>query len=264
MDLGTPRIMAILNATPDSFYQGSRVNDPASALERAGEMIRSGADIIDIGAASTRPGAEPISEEMEKERLKEILGAFRERWPEMPLSLDTWRAGVATWAREQFEIDMINDISAGSLDPGMFGTAAKLNIPYVLMHMQGSPENMQDEPSYEQVTDEVLRFLGEKVEKLRDAGMTDLVIDPGFGFGKTLEQNFSLLGQLEAFRIMELPILVGLSRKSMIYKALDSTAEQALNGTTALHMAALLKGASILRVHDVAEARECIRLFQQF
>jgi len=263
MNLSTPRVMGIINVTPDSFYEGSRVTEAAQALEKAKEMIEEGADILDVGAVSTRPGSQEISETEELERLSPILEAIREAFPDFPVSVDTWRAGVARTVKERFGIQLINDISAGTLDPDMFPTMAQLGIPYIIMHMQGTPSNMQDDPVYENVVDELLQFFAERVNKLRLLGVNDIVIDPGFGFGKTLEQNYELLGQFESFRILELPLMAGISRKSMIYKLLDSEPDHALNGTTAAHMAVLLKGASLIRVHDVKAAVETVKIFQQ-
>ena len=263
MNLSTPRVMGIINATPDSFYGGSRVSEPELALEKAREMINQGADILDVGAVSSRPGSQEITETEELERLSPVLEAIREDFPDFPVSVDTWRAGVARTVRERFGIQLINDISAGSFDPDMFPTMAKLEIPYIIMHMQGSPANMQDDPAYENLVDELLQFFAERVYKLRKLGLNDIVIDPGFGFGKTLEQNYKLLGQLDSFRMLELPLMAGISRKSMIYKLLDSEPDDALNGTTAAHMALLLKGARLLRVHDVQAAVETVKIFQQ-
>jgi dihydropteroate synthase len=263
MDLSTPRIMGIINATPDSFYNGSRVPEAAHAVEKAREMIQQGADILDIGAVSSRPGSHEISEAEELERLSPVLEALRAEFPDFPISVDTWRSGVARVVCDRFGIQLINDISAGNLDPDMFPTMASLGIPYIIMHMQGSPANMQDAPAYENVVDELLQFFAERVYKLRKLGLNDIVIDPGFGFGKTLEQNYILLGKFDAFNMLELPLMAGISRKSMIYKLLESEPDQALNGTTAAHMAVLLKGASLLRVHDVQAAQETVKIFQQ-
>jgi len=263
MNLSSPRVMGIINLTPDSFYDGSRADNAAQALDKAREMIEQGADILDVGAVSTRPGSQEISETEELERLSPVLEALREALPDFPLSIDTWRAGVARTMRERYDIQLINDISAGSLDPEMFPTMAELGIPYIIMHMQGTPANMQDDPAYENVVDELLQFFAEKVYKLRKLGLNDIVIDPGFGFGKTLEQNYTLLGQLDSFGMFELPLMVGISRKSMIYKLLKSDPDHALNGSTAAHMAALLKGARLLRVHDVQAAVETVKIFQQ-
>lgn len=263
MDLSSPRVMGIINATPDSFYDGSRVPEPAQAIEKAREMIEQGVDILDVGAVSTRPGSQEISETEELERLSPVLEALREAFPDFPVSVDTWRASVARTVKERFEIQLINDISAGTLDPDMFPTMAQLGIPYIIMHMQGTPPNMQDDPAYENVVDEVLQFFAERVYKLRKLGVNDIVIDPGFGFGKTLEQNYMLLGQFDSFRMLELPLMAGISRKSMIYKLLESEPDDALNGSTAAHMAVLLKGARLLRVHDVKAAVETVKIFQQ-
>ena len=263
MDLSTPRIMGILNATPDSFYEGSRVPDPSRALELANEMIRQGADILDVGAVSSRPGAEEISESDELGRISPVLEALREALPDFPISVDTWRSGVARTVRERFGIQMINDISAGTFDPEMFPTMARLGIPYIIMHMKGTPANMQDAPEYENVVDDLLQFFAERVHKLRSLGVNDIIIDPGFGFGKTLEQNYELLAQFDVFRMLELPLMAGISRKSMIYKLLDTEPDAALNGTTAAHMALLIKGARLLRVHDVGAAVETVKIFQQ-
>ena len=263
MDLSRPRVMGIINATPDSFYDGSRVPKPAQAVEKAREMIEQGVDILDVGAVSTRPGSREISETEELERLSPVLEALREAFPDFPVSVDTWRASVARSVKERFEIQLINDISAGTLDPDMFPTMAQLGIPYIIMHMQGTPPNMQDDPAYENVVDEVLQFFAERVYKLRLLGINDIVIDPGFGFGKTLEQNYMLLGQFDSFKMLELPLMAGISRKSMIYKLLESEPDDALNGSTAAHMAVLLKGASLLRVHDVKAAVETVKIFQQ-
>lgn len=263
LDLTTPRVMGIINATPDSFYERSRMLDPAQAVQMARKMIDQGADILDVGAVSTRPGSGAISEEEELSRLSPVLEALRNEIPECFISVDTWRSGVARAVHERFEIDLINDVSAGQQDPAMFSTIAEKGISYVMMHMQGSPANMQQDPQYTDVVDELLQFFGERVHKLRKLGVIDIVIDPGFGFGKTLDHNYSLLMGLDSFQILELPVMVGISRKSMIYKALESDPDQALNGTTAAHMAALLKGASLLRVHDVQAAVETVKIFQQ-
>ena len=263
MDLSTPRIMGIINVTPDSFYSGSRLPDSAAALECAREMIDDGAHILDVGAVSSRPGAEEVSEQEELDRLSPVLEALRNEFPDFPLSVDTWRSGVSRKVRERFGIQMINDITAGQLDPDMFDTVAELGLPYVMMHMQGTPANMQEAPEYTNVVDDLLQFFSERVYKLRKRGVNDIVIDPGFGFGKTLDQNYLLVHDLSAFQMFELPIMAGLSRKSMIYKTLDSDPDQALTGTTAAHMAVLIQGANLLRVHDVKAAAETVKIFQQ-
>lgn len=261
LDLSPPVVMGILNATPDSFYEGSRLPDASHAVEKAKQMVDEGAAILDLGAVSTRPGAEEISEEEELDRLGPIVEGLRQALPEIPLSIDTFRAEVARSMHQQYGIQMVNDISAGRLDPKMFTTMAELQIPYVMMHMQGTPQNMQDSPEYEHVTDEIVQFFSERVFRLRKLGVSDIIIDPGFGFGKSLEQNYQLLRELDAFAMLELPVLAGLSRKSMIYRTLGGEASEALNGTTAAHMAALMGGARILRVHDVKEAVETVKIF---
>jgi dihydropteroate synthase len=228
----------------------------------AREMIEQGADILDVGAVSSRPGSEVISEAEELERLSPVLHALREEFPEFPLSVDTWRSGVARTAVERFGIHMINDISAGNLDPEMFNAIAQLQIPYIMMHMQGIPSTMQEDPTYDHVVDDLLQFFAGRVFKLRNLGVNDIIIDPGFGFGKTLEQNYRILQEFDSFRMLELPLMAGISRKSMIYKVLDSDPDHALNGTTAAHMAVLMKGANLLRVHDVAAAKETVKIFQ--
>ena len=263
LDLTTPKIMGIINVTPDSFYQGSRLADPEHAVYAAKEMISQGADMLDVGAVSSRPGAGEVDEPEELERLTPVLEAIRNEFPDCVLSVDTFRSKIARTLYEKFSIDMINDISAGTLDSSMFRTVVGMGIPYVLMHMQGSPPNMQEQPTYTNVVDDLLQYFGEKVYQLRKLGINDVIMDPGFGFGKTLDQNFTLLSHLEAFRILELPLMVGISRKSMIYKTLESSPEEAMNGTTAAHMAALLKGANILRVHDVREAAETVKIFNR-
>jgi len=263
MELSTPRVMGIINVSPDSFYERSRFPQAERAVERAREMIDQGADILDVGAVSSRPGAEEVPEKEELERLSRVLEALRHEFPDFPVSVDTWRSGIARTVRERFGIHMINDISAGNLDPHMFATMASLEIPYIRMHMQGTPKSMQEDPVYKNVVDDLLQFFAERVYKLRKLGLNDMVIDPGFGFGKTLEQNYEILRSFDMFRMLELPLMAGISRKSMIYKLLDTEPDEALNGTTAAHMAVLIKGARLLRVHDVAAARETIKIFQQ-
>ena len=221
-----------------------------------------GADMVDIGAYSTRPGAEDVTPEEELRRLLPAISIVREEWPEAVISVDTFRAEVARCAIEA-GADMINDISGGEMDKEMFSAIADLHVPYVLMHMQGTPQDMQRAPHYENLMCEVFRSLGERVELLHEMGVADVIIDPGFGFGKTLEQNYEMMARLGEFRLLECPILVGISRKSMIYRLLDSTPEQSLNGTTALNTIALMNGADILRVHDVKEAVEAVNIYQQ-
>lgn len=263
LDLSVPKVVGIINATPDSFYEGSRLPEAAQAVETARRMINQGAAILDVGAVSSRPGAEEVSEEVEISRISPVLEALRNEFPEVPISVDTWRSGVARITHQRYSVDMINDISAGGLDPNMFPAIAELQLSYVMMHMKGTPDSMQDAPQYENVTDELLQFFGERVHQLRKRGINDILIDPGFGFGKTIEQNYRLLLDLDAFQMMELPIMVGISRKSMIYRTLEQEPQDALNGTTAAHMAALMNGASLLRVHDVKAAAETVKIFQQ-
>ena len=261
ISVSEPLIMGILNATPDSFYPESRHPDPADAVRVARVMLDQGARILDVGAASSRPGAEEISEEEELNRLRPVMEALRNELPDAYISVDTWRSGVVRKIHEEFRIDLVNDISAGQLDPAILQAVAEFGIPYLMMHMQGKPEGMQEDPRYEHVTDELLQFFGTRVHQLRKMGVNDILIDPGFGFGKTRMQNFQLLRELDAFQILELPIVVGISRKSMIYSTLECGPEEALTGTTAAHMAALMNGANVLRVHDVKAAMETVKIF---
>lgn len=256
----TPKVMGIVNATPDSFFRWSRTPDSKSLRERIGRMIEEGVDILDLGGCSTRPGAAEISADEEYERLLPALEAARELGPEIPVSIDTFRASVARRCVEEWGADIINDISGGTLDPAMAETVAELQVPYVLMHLRGTPADMQQRTDYEDVVADVLKDLAFKIADLRQLGVADVIADPGFGFAKTVEQNFRLLDCLEVFHHLECPLLVGISRKTMIWKSLGCTPEEALNGTTALNTVALLKGADILRVHDVREARECVAL----
>lgn len=263
--LSTPWVMGILNITPDSFYKESRITKPLEAVERAEQMLSQGAKIIDIGGYSSRPGASPVSQEEEWNRLQNVIPAVRALTDKIPgtfISVDTFRASVAEKAIDA-GAHMINDISAGNLDNKMHKVVAKLKCPYILMHMQGDPSTMQDKPSYRHITQDIVKFFSERLPKLHDMGIHDTIVDVGFGFGKTLEHNYQLLRELHAFQLLGRPILTGISRKSMVYKALNNTAEESLNGSTALHMAALLQGSNILRVHDVKEAHETITLFTQ-
>ena len=258
--LDKPQVMGILNLTPDSFYAMSRKQTENDVATRVAQLMAEGADIIDVGACSSRPGADNVSAEEEMERLRRGLDILRLVAPEAIVSVDTYRADVAAMCVEEYGVAMINDISAGQLDERMFDTVARLRVPYVLTHMQGTPETMQASPQYVDVVHDVLRFLAARAEILHEKGVPDVVIDPGFGFGKTLEHNYQLMDRLEEFHLLELPLLVGISRKSMIYRLLDVTPDEALNGTTALNMVALMKGAHILRVHDVKVCRECIQI----
>lgn len=261
--LDRPLLMGILNLTPDSFFPGSRLSGLDAVLERAAQMLSEGADFLDLGGMSSRPGAELIPEEEELRRVIPAVEGILARFPEALISVDTVRSVVAKEAIGAGAC-MVNDISAGRLDPGMYETVAGLRVPYVLMHMQGDPKTMQQSPQYDNVLLEVLDFLIAELGKLRELGIHDVIIDPGFGFGKTVDHNYELLKNLSAFQILEAPILVGLSRKSMITRVLEVSPAEALNGTTALHMVALQQGASMLRVHDVKEAKEVIAIFNKF
>lgn len=262
LDLSRPVVMGILNTTPDSFYTGSRIPDLSALLDQAGRMLEDGARILDIGGASSRPGAPEVPEAEEIRRVVPAVEALAAAFPDVILSVDTWRADVAKQALNA-GARIVNDISAGRLDNGLWDAVADAGAPYVLMHMQGTPKNMQEAPFYTDVVQEVLDFFIQQVALLRARGVQDIVLDPGFGFGKTLEHNYRLLDQLDVFQtVLGLPALAGLSRKSMICKALRVSPEAALNGTTALHVVALQKGARILRAHDVREAREVIELHE--
>ena len=263
MDISEPQVMGILNVTPDSFYAGSRSETEKDIIQRLHQIINEGASIIDIGGYSSRPNAEHISAEEEMNRLRNGLEIIRKHSPNAVVSVDTFRADVAKMCVEEYNVAIINDISAGQMDKEMFATIAQLGVPYIIMHMKGTPQDMQVSPQYDHFLKEIFYYFSEKVQKLRDLGVKDIIIDPGFGFGKTLEHNYELMNHLEEFSLFELPLLVGVSRKSMIYKLLGNTPEEALNGTTALHTIALLKGSNILRVHDVKEAVESIKIVQK-
>ena len=263
MDLSKPQVMGILNVTPDSFYAGCRTKTEQEIIHRLHQMIDEGASIIDIGAYSSRPGANDVSMKEEMTRLRMGLKLIREHYPDAIVSVDTFRADVAKMCVEEYGASIINDISAGNMDENMFSTIAQLGVPYIIMHMQGTPQDMQKNPHYDHFLKEVFYYFSEKIQELRDLGVKDILIDPGFGFGKTLEHNYQLMNHLEEFQLFELPILIGISRKSMISKVLGGGPEEALNGTTALHAIALQKGASILRVHDVKEAVETIKIIEK-
>jgi len=260
LDLTTPKVMGILNVTPDSFYDGGKFTDLKAIMKQVKRMVKEGVDIIDVGGQSTRPGAKMIATGTELKRVIPVIEKIKEHFPDMIVSVDTFRSEVAQHAIK-VGAGMVNDISAGAFDRKMHSTVAKSNAAYVLMHMKGMPETMQQNPRYKDVVQDVLKFLAEKAEKCRKMGIRDVIVDPGFGFGKTLAHNFQLLSKMEVFKITGCPLLAGISRKSMIYKTLDINQKEALNGTTALNMTALMKGASILRVHDVKPAKETIRLF---
>lgn len=255
-----PRVMGILNVTPDSFYAGSRTPGVDEIRQRAQRMADEGADMIDVGAYSSRPGAADVSPQEEMERLRMALPVIRSVCPHIPLSVDTFRADVARMCVEECGADIINDISGGQLDRNMFRTIAHLKVPYILMHMRGTPADMQQFTGYEHLEREVMLYFAQRVRHLHDLGVSDVILDPGFGFAKTLEQNYDLLQHLDDLQVFGLPVLAGLSRKSMVYKLLGITPEEALNGTMALHMAALERGADILRVHDVQAAVQVVAL----
>jgi len=263
LDLRRPRIMGIINVTEDSFYAGSRVTSDKEILNAAGKMLDEGADILDIGGCSTRPGAKPVTEDTEKQRVCAAAELILGRFPETIISVDTYRSRVAEEAVRNSGAAIINDISGGEMDKEMFPLVIKLNVPYIMMHMQGTPQTMQSNPHYDDVVADILYWFGQRITHLQHAGVRDIIIDPGFGFGKTAEHNFEMLRRLDEFNIVSLPVLVGLSRKSMIWRSLNVTADEALTGTSALHMTALMKGASVLRVHDVREAKEVITLFEK-
>lgn len=260
LDLSVPQVMGILNVTPDSFYSGSRMQTEADITARARQILDEGASIIDIGAYSSRPQAEHISPEEEIKRLRVGLEIVNRNHPGAVVSVDTFRAQVAEYCVKEHGVAIINDIAAGEMDAQMFETVARLGVPYIMMHMQGTPQSMQREPHYENLLREVFLYFARKVQQLRNLGVKDIVIDPGFGFGKTLEHNYELMAHLEEFSIFELPLLAGVSRKSMIYRLLGGTPQDALNGTTVLDTIALMKGADILRVHDVREAVETVTI----
>lgn len=260
LDLSEPQVMGILNVTPDSFYAGSRKQTEEDIRARVEQIVAEGGSMIDIGAYSSRPGADDVSPEEEMARLSRGMRIVRELAPEMPVSVDTFRADVAKMAVEELGVDIINDISGGELDKDMFATVARLGVPYILMHMKGTPQTMQMAPHYDDLMKEILLYFAEKVQQLRDLGQKDIILDPGFGFAKTLEHNYQLMNHMEELKIFELPILSGISRKSMIYKLLGGTPQDALNGTSVLNTLSLMKGASILRVHDVKEAVEVVKI----
>jgi len=255
--------MGILNITSDSFYQGSRFNEEKDIIKAAVMMTEDGADILDVGGYSTRPGAQEILPEDEKSKVLKAIRLIYRELPEAVISVDTFRAEVAMEAVNDCGASIINDISGGESDPKMFSVVEKLNVPYILMHMQGNPRSMQDNPVYDDVVADILRWFGEKIFRLQSAGVKDIIIDPGFGFGKTIAHNFEMLHRLGDFSIAGLPVLVGISRKSMIWKTLKITADEALNGTSVLNSVALLNGADILRVHDVKEAVQCVKLIEK-
>lgn len=263
MDLSEPQVMGILNITPDSFYSESQKNTEEEIAERVNAILAEGGSMIDVGAYSSRPGADNVSEEEEKRRLRGALQILRRIAPEALVSVDTFRADVARMCVEEYGVQIINDISGGELDPRMFKTVASLGVPYILMHMKGNPQTMQQAPRYDDLLTEMLQYFGSKVQRLHELGVKDIILDPGFGFAKTLEHNYELMNRLQDLRVLGLPMLVGVSRKSMIYRLLGGTPESALNGTSVLNTLALMKGASILRVHDVKEAVEVVQIVKK-
>ncbi|MBO4802931.1 MAG: dihydropteroate synthase [Muribaculaceae bacterium] len=255
-----PWVMGIINITPDSFYSGSRVADEQMLVERVEGMLADGVDVIDVGACSTRPGSQSVDAQEEMDRLRWALMAIRRVAPEMIVSVDTYRADVARRCVEEWGADIINDISGGTIDDKMFDTIARLEVPYVLMHMRGTPETMSSLTDYNDVTADVLDWMAHRIDELRQMGVADIIADPGFGFAKTMEQNYEMLARLEVFHALDAPLLVGVSRKRMIYMPLECTADEALMGTTVINTIALMQGAHILRVHDVKAAAEAVKL----
>jgi dihydropteroate synthase len=262
IDLITPKVMGILNVTPNSFFDGGKYKNGSDMLSQVEKMLNDGATFIDIGAYSSKPNAEFVSEAEELQRIVPIVQLILKHFPETLISIDTFRSEVAKVCIENGAA-IINDISAGNLDAKMMETIAKYNVPFIMMHLRGTPQTMQSMTNYENIVKEILFYFSERIAKARSYGINDLIIDPGFGFAKTLEQNYEVLQKMELFEILELPLLAGFSRKSMIYKTLQTSADEALNGTTVLNTVALSKGAKILRVHDVKEAMECVSLFNK-
>lgn len=261
LDLSTPKVMGILNITPDSFYDGGRHDSSDAIIDRVSQMIDEGMNILDIGAMSSRPGAEIISEDEELSRLVHAMGTISSKFNNLIISIDTLRSSIVE-KLSNYPIHIVNDISGGKHDVNMYETCAKYNLAYIMMHMQGQPNTMQLGPQYNDIVFDILVDLKNRIKVARSKGLKDVIIDLGFGFGKTLEHNYTLLKNMHSFKILECPLLAGLSRKSMIYKVLNSTPSEALNGTSALHMVALTNGAKILRVHDVKEAKEVIKLWE--
>ena len=264
LPLGKPIVMAIINVTPDSFHTSCGTNDAEQILQHTRKALSDGASILDLGAYSTRPGAAEVGEEEEWKRLSFALKTIRSEFPEAHISVDTFRANIARMAVEQYNVCMINDISGGTLDKNMFATIAELQVAYVLMHMKGTPQTMQQHCNYDDMMSEILDFFQKASYQLRQLGVKDIILDPGFGFAKNLEQNYELLHKMSYFHKLNLPILAGLSRKSMIYKLLDTTTNKALNGTTVVNTIAIMQGAHILRVHDVKEAVETVTIIDKY
>lgn len=263
LDLSTPVVMGILNVTPDSFYDGGKYTTETAVIRRIHQIVEEGAGIIDVGAYSTRPGAAFVDEQEELGRLSWAVELVRKYYPNLPVSIDTFRAGVAREIVSCLGEVIVNDISGGTLDENMFDFVAETGVPYIMIHIQGTPQTMQQNPVYEDVVREVRQFLTERIAVLNAKGFDNIILDPGFGFGKTLAHNYELMSGMDTYQDLGYPLLVGISRKTMIYKLLGGTAQDALNGTTVLNTIALLKGANILRVHDVKEAVETVRIVQQ-
>lgn len=263
LEFSQAKVMGILNYTPDSFSDGGQFNNPSKSVEHIEKMLNDGADIIDIGAISSKPGSELLNYKEEKERLKPLLSEVLKQFPKHFFSLDTFRSEIAKWAVQEYNISIINDISAGNLDPKMFKTIAELQVPYIIMHMQGTPQNMQSNPMYSNITQEIILFFSKKINELKELAIHDIIIDPGFGFGKTIEHNYQLVSELESFKIFDNLLLAGVSKKSMIQKVLNTNAKDSLNGTSILNTIAVSKGANIIRVHDVKEAKEVIKIHSQ-
>ncbi len=263
IDFTVPIVMGIVNVTPDSFYDGGKMEDEKVLLSSVEKMINDGAGILDIGAVSTRPGAAVVSTKIELSRLLPAVQAIRNSFPDIPISIDTFRSWVAVRVIDEIGPVIVNDISGGSLDSKMFETIGKMRVPYILSHIQGTPKEMQENPQYDDIIKDISTYLSERVKRLTKFGVLDIIIDPGFGFGKTVDHNYDLLNRLDSFKVFQLPMLVGVSRKSMIWKALGNSPEEALNGTTVANTLALMGGADILRVHDVKEAVETVTIFSE-
>lgn len=263
LDFSTPLVMGILNVTPDSFYSGSRKQSEEEIVSRVCQILEEGGKIVDIGGQSTTPTSTLIPAKEELKRLEPTLRLVRKEFPNTILSIDTFYSEVARPAVEKYGVNIINDISGGQIDDNMFETVARLNVPYILMHMRGTPQTMQQHTRYDNFIQDILYYFSEKISKLNLLGVNDIIIDPGFGFSKTTDQNYQLMAYLKYFNIFDVPILVGISRKSMIYKLLECTPQESLNGTSALNTFALLSGANILRVHDVKEAVECVKIVEK-
>ncbi len=262
INFSIPLIMGVINVSPDSFYEGGKLKNKKTMLSAVEKMLEEGASFIDVGAVSTRPGAELVSTKVELERLLPAISAVRKNFPDIPLSVDTFRSWVAVRVIEEVGSVVVNDISGGTLDSKMFETVGKLKVPYILTHISGTPQNMQEDPEYDDVVKDISAFFSEGVKKLTKFGVNDIILDPGFGFGKTMQHNFDLLNRLDSFKVFQLPVMVGVSRKSMIWRLLGNSPEEALNGTSVVNTLALLGGADIVRVHDVKEAMESIKIFE--